>query len=332
MKHLKRVFCLVLALACLLGLYMPVLGSETNTVMISYDNEGEALADAPFSLYLVAWKDEDGRLVLAEGFRRYNVDLSEDETTWPALASTLSIYAIMGKIQPTEQGFTDEAGILQFSGLADGIYLVEGSLHKQSDRYYTAEPALVRLPGQDPTTGEVQRTVTLAPKAEWVPDGGGNEWDEETIKALKVWQDDHDPNRPETVTVHLLADGEILDTVELNGDNRWQYTWAGLETGHEYAVAEAPVEGYTVTIQRHGITFVVTNTKERETPPDDPNPPHKPEKPDKPHLPSTPPDPETPEMIPETGQPWAYVLMLAAAGLLFLVIGLAIRRGMRHET
>lgn len=326
MRLLKRLTCLVLALACLFALTMPVLANGENSLTITYKNGGEILAGAPFSIYRVAWEDETGNLVVAEGFAKYNVNISNDETTWPALASTLVAYAAMGRIRPDAQGVTNPSGILQIAGLADGIYLVEGALHQQSDQYFTSEPALIRLPGRSPTTGAVDRNVTMAPKAEWVPNGGGDDFEEETIKVLKVWEDDGAANRPKSVTVHLLADGLILDTVKLQEENRWQHTWEDLEVGHNYTVAEDNVDGYTITIQRRGITFVVTNTQKTVTLP------HDPVAPGTPGTPDVPPVPDSPEaVIPETGQPWSYVLLLTAAGLLFLVIGLYIRRGADHE-
>ena len=141
--------------------------------------------------------------------------------------------------------------------------------------------------------------------------GGGNETEEETIKVLKVWEDGLGENRPREVTVHLLQDGRIIDTVTLSEENRWSHTWHGLPEGPSYSVAEEVVGGYSVTIRRYGITFVVTNTAM-----------------DGGEEPPTPPRPFDPdETIPETGQNWGYVLMLTAAGLLMLVIGLYVRRG-----
>ena len=55
----------------------------------------------------------------------------------------------------------------------------------------------------------------------------------------------------ESVTINLLADGEVADTVVLNAENEWKYTFADLlkydgTDGHEivYDVQEVPVEGY----------------------------------------------------------------------------------------
>ena len=55
----------------------------------------------------------------------------------------------------------------------------------------------------------------------------------------------------ESVTINILADGEVTDTIELNAENEWKYTFTGLpkydsNDGHEieYDAEEVPVEGY----------------------------------------------------------------------------------------
>ena len=78
-----------------------------------------------------------------------------------------------------------------------------------------------------------------------------------------------------SVTVYLLADGDVVDTVLLDSDNDWKYVFDNLSKydgtdGHEilYTVKEEPVPGYKTSITgnaRNG--FVITNT---ETPPDFP--------------------------------------------------------------
>ena len=76
------------------------------------------------------------------------------------------------------------------------------------------------------------------------------------------------------------------------------------------------VDGYTVSITREGVTFVVTNTYVPETP--NTPPPTEPGKPDQPSL-------------PQTGQLWWPVPLLLVGGLLLVVIGLIRRRGIADE-
>ena len=78
------------------------------------------------------------------------------------------------------------------------------------------------------------------------------------ITVNKVWNDDNDRDgiRPETLSVDLYRDGEIIDTVQLNKDNNWSYTFVDLPEGYadinaddgyhvyEYDLKEAEVEHY----------------------------------------------------------------------------------------
>lgn len=72
-------------------------------------------------------------------------------------------------------------------------------------------------------------------------------------------------------------------------------------------------EGYTVSISREGITFVITNTlKPSEEPAPTPQP-------------SSPPTPGEPT-LPQTGVLWWLVPLLAILGALLLLLGWGLRR------
>lgn len=98
--------------------------------------------------------------------------------------------------------------------------------------------------------------------------------EETTATVTKFWNDgdNQDGNRPETVTVQLLADREPEgEPVTLTASDNWTYTWEGLDlnasgSSIEYTVEEieAP-EGYEVNINNedHG-NLMITNTYEPE--------------------------------------------------------------------
>lgn len=91
-----------------------------------------------------------------------------------------------------------------------------------------------------------------------------------TITAVKVWNDaGFDQNRPTSITVELLQDGVVFDTVTLDRDNNWMYQWTGLSADATWTTREVSVPGYTTTTERDGNVFVITNTViPPETPPE----------------------------------------------------------------
>lgn len=88
------------------------------------------------------------------------------------------------------------------------------------------------------------------------------------VSVSKKWDDGNSASRPTSVTVNLLANDQKFESVVLNADGNWTYTFAGLDkfaAGQEivYTVEEADVpEGYTATVDGNVANgFTVTNTK-----------------------------------------------------------------------
>ena len=84
-----------------------------------------------------------------------------------------------------------------------------------------------------------------------------------TLSGEKVWDDagNQDGIRPESVTIHILADGEVVQTLTVTAETGWKWSVENLPkyaAGQEivYTVTEEPVEGYTAAIDG----FTVTNT------------------------------------------------------------------------
>ncbi|MBR0472988.1 MAG: Cna B-type domain-containing protein, partial [Methanosphaera sp.] len=87
------------------------------------------------------------------------------------------------------------------------------------------------------------------------------------IEVLKEWDDDHnrDGIRPSQVTVNLLADGEVINTVTLNTANSWRHEFENLDVysnGRKinYTVQEIRVNNYTTTITEVNNEFIILNT------------------------------------------------------------------------
>ena len=290
MKRSKRITAILLGLMTLIlllparALGLGALNTEQEASLTISSQDGDIpLVGQRFDLYLVAEPDENGQLTATEQFRNFDLNIDgTDEDGWKALASTLEGYVLRDGLAPAAGAATDEQGLAAFQ-LPCGLYLITTGLHTQNGLIYETEPKFESAPEEQPET--------------------------ETLKVLKVWEDDgNKDNRPRKITIQLLRDGEVYDTVTLNAENNWRYDWTDLESGHKWNVTEQEQEGYSVKITREGITFVVTNTY--KTPSNPPvNPPSKPPK------------------LPQTGQYWWPVPVLLASGLLLVAVGLVRRRG-----
>lgn len=87
------------------------------------------------------------------------------------------------------------------------------------------------------------------------------------VCGVKTWDDndDQDGVRPKSITVDLLADGEVIKTAAVTAANGWKYSFEDLPQFKDgkkitYTVSEQPVEGYKTTIDGTAIT----NTHETE--------------------------------------------------------------------
>jgi len=155
------------------------------------------------------------------------------------------------------------------------------------------------------------------------------------IPVKKVWDDGDNAagKRPAQVTVYLVANGSIADTLILTEENNWEGVFPSVPSDLYYSIWEAPPEEYTARYSGDAAQgFVVTNTHtpgttDPGTPPD-PTPPGQQE----PEPPVDPGEPPQKPSIPQTGAELGAVWLMLAAGAALMVLGLwDLRRG-REET
>lgn len=322
MKILKRLACVFAALMLLMAdVSAESIDTQQNvSLSIVFQDEAAGVAGAKFSLYRVADMDAAGSITPVSPFDKYKVKLNaQSDADMADTAYTLEGYVLRDKLAPAYTGTTDENGMLAFSGgMEQGLYLVRGDRCTVNGVVYTFQPVLLRLPSWDAAAQKWLYDVVIAAKydSENEPPAG----QKISRKVLKVWEGDgHEEHMPDEIAVHLLRDGEVFDTVYLNAENLWRYTWEELDADHHWSVVEDEPGNFTVTIRRDGITFVITNTYE----PDDAPPESTPTP-----GPGTTPPPDEPDdpKLPQTGQLWWPVGVLAFAGLMLVVMGLVRRR------
>lgn len=82
----------------------------------------------------------------------------------------------------------------------------------------------------------------------------------------KIWDDGHNPERPDSVTVYLMKDGKKHDTVKLSAENQWTYTWDELDKESQWSVEENVPDGYDATYETEDNNVFITNYKYYEIP------------------------------------------------------------------
>ncbi len=152
--------------------------------------------------------------------------------------------------------------------------------------------------------------------------------EETKIHVLKVWKQDQEKERPDSIVVELLqtdveGNTTVVDRQTLTKENQWSYTWKNLSTLMRWSVSEAEVpNGYTVAVTREGDTVVLTNTAKKSGNPDgEVNPPSK--KPTDKTVNKT--TDKTSDKLPQTGQLWWPVLVLLFVGAICLLAGRVLR-------
>lgn len=281
-------------------------GRETS-LTVYFGKDGDGFSGVEFQLYRVAEVSAGAGFTLTGDFAGYPVKVNGlDSSGWRALAQTLDGYAARDGLTPLREEPTGADGKVVFDQLDTGLYLVTGDRYRQGRYTYTPEPFLVSLPAlnEETDTWIYDAEASCKYDSDYNPPGGG---EDDTInrKVLKVWEDDgNEERRPDEIVVQLLRNGRIYDTVTLNDANGWKYTWTGLDESYRWQVVEYETpEGYTVTVDQQGITFVMTNSMTEE-------------------IPDEPGEPE----LPQTGMLWWPVPVLAGVGLFLFLIGWGKRR------
>ncbi|KMN43177.1 cell wall anchor protein [Bacillus sp. LK2] len=120
---------------------------------------------------------------------------------------------------------------------------------------------------------------------------------ETKVEGTKAWNDNNATDRPSTIKVDLLQNGQVIDTKEVSKATNWKYTFEKLQVydangvAYKYEVKEQPVAGYKSEVKGYDIT----NTKIKEEPNVDPKDPKDPST--DPKDPST--DPKDPSTDPK---------------------------------
>lgn len=268
----KSIFAVFLMALLLCSLSLTAFAAETTVdfnqtgsitlTLRSGSGSHQAIPGGRFTLYHVADAESlNGALTFSftDGFANCGATL--DDLSDSGLAEHLAAYAKTNGIAGTEKK-ADSTGKVVFDNLSVGLYLIvqSGSV----SGWYPISPFIVSIPMTNAEgTGWIY-DVDASPKAEPRPESP--DVDDTKVTVKKIWSgagNDH----PDSVTVNLLRDGEVYDTVTLSSENNWKHTWNNLDDDYRWSVVEADVpDGYTVSYSTSGTTIIIENFKEPDIP------------------------------------------------------------------
>ena len=284
MKNKLLSFCLVFLL--LLGLPLTAAAEEfnpreTGSISVSLVSSGdkEPLSGAELSVYYVATVElsPNGKLayICTGVFAEQEISLND-----PELITKLDELVAGQKID-ARKIVTDSRGKALCDNLPLGLYFV-----KQTTEVAGFAPCtsfLVTIPMA--TEGGYRYDVDASPKTDVA------KLVDLTIR--KVWNTDRYTEIADSVTVQLLRNDRLIETVVLSDQNDWQVILTDMPESDAYYIQEIHVpKGFTATYNRNGLVFTVTNTPK----------------------------------LAQTGQILWPIPVLALAGMLFLMMGFAILR------
>lgn len=306
-KKLHRIGAIILSILCaalamINTISFNVSAAEEGSLTLICRSEEVTLTGMQWKIYYAGFRDGND-FVLGGDFADYPVkldDLSAEAIT--EAAETLENYAVIDKINPIAEGETDAEGKIKFENLQSGIYLVSGKELKVGNTIYIPSAILIEVRDGN---------VDLDAYPKFYLDVFGSEYEHYTVK--KIWENDENAlaDRIASITVEIYCDETLNETVTLNTENNWTYDWTA-EKGHRWRVKETNIpDKYTVSYRSNETQFAIINSHQTET------------------TVTTTPTTTTvttttakyEPKLPQTGQLWWPVPILALGGMIFVGIG-----------
>lgn len=172
---------------------------------------------------------------------------------------------------------TDKNGIVEFDNLELGLYFVrqtnEVSSYSNINSYLLTIPTII--------DNEWVYEIESEPKTEIIK--------LMDLTVNKVWKTNRKIS--DYVEIELVLNGEVIDTITLNKDNNWEYTWTRIPSNTEYEVREKNIpDGYTAIYEKNENNYTVINA----------------------------------DILPQTGQHTYYIYLFGMIGLILVTVGIGI--------
>lgn len=148
-----------------------------------------------------------------------------------------------------DKKITDKNGMVKFNNLELGLYLIKQT--NKLEGYSSFLPFLIMIP--EFIDDEWNYDIEATPKTDIIK--------LMDIIVRKEWNISSNKMIPEEIEVQLIRGNQVIDTIKLNKDNGWKYTWRELEASDEYRVLEVNIpDGYTASYRNEDGVFIIVNT------------------------------------------------------------------------
>lgn len=236
-------------------------------------NDGEVIKGAEITIYKVADATIENLNLVFKNLPETDACKLDDENITNSM-----VECIKNTNVKRETSITDVEGKASFINLDLGLYLVVQT--NKVKGFSKIDPYLVMIPEEIDNMWVYD--IESMPKTQI--------YNTIDIEVIKIWNKQNESNKlPDEVTIQLLKSGEVIDTIKLNKNNNWTYTWLDIEKSDEYTVEEINIpNGYTATYKNEGYTFIVTNT----------------------------------DKLPQTGQLKWPIVVLFSSGILFIIVAI----------
>ncbi|WP_106408365.1 Cna B-type domain-containing protein, partial [Bacillus mycoides] len=194
----------------------------------------------------------------------FKIDANAEKGVKLTIPNKVKTTSVSGTKTWNDNNATDRPSSIQVELLQNGNVIQTQDVTAANNWNYT----IADLPAYDNDGNAYTYTVKEKPVAGYKSEVNGynitNTKDAKTsVSGTKTWNDNNATDRPSSIQVDLLQNGNVIQTQDVTTANSWKYTFADLAqydtngVAYTYTVKEKPVAGYKSEVKGYDIT----NTK-----------------------------------------------------------------------
>ncbi len=228
------------------------------SLRLTYHSQNKYFEGLRIQIFHIADVSLKTQYTLTPQFQSYPVDINgiSSQTEWDEAAFTLTSYITAESVSPAAEKVTDKNGVVRFTDLKTGLYLVRWTKNQTKDNVSGFEPFIISVPGLD-DKGDWIYDIDSYPKP-----GKNTPTDKETeYRAVILWSDrGYEDQRPDSVQIEIFRNGKSMGVYTLSSKDNWTYRWKAKDDGSEWTVVELDAgRKYNVTISEFGNVFTIVN-------------------------------------------------------------------------